>query len=102
MANYSGDVNVPANEVNIWKRLPVDTGPSLEPCLSTSSLLINAASCEPEEFLNSLFDERMETTNTEQTNIYPRSKMRTTDQGMDAIDAMTQFSYRQCCIIFSW
>ena len=54
MVNYSGDVNVPANEVNGWKRLPVDTGPSLGPFLSISYLLIDPAFCEPEVFFNSL------------------------------------------------
>ena len=43
MVNYSFGVNVLANDVNSWERLPINTGYSLEPFLSTSCLLIDPA-----------------------------------------------------------
>ena len=91
--NYSGNVNVPTNEVNRLKRLPVDMGPLLESFLSSPHILIDPASCETAVSFNHLFGERMWTSVAKHTNIYARSKIRTADQGMNAIDAMTHFSH---------
>ena len=95
LVSYSGDVNIPANEVNGWERLPVGTGSSLGQFLSTSCCLVGPASHEPSIFFKSLFDERMWTTIAQQANIYTRFKIRTACQGMDAIDAMLYSSHRQ-------
>ena len=77
MVNYSGDVNVHANEVNGWERLPTDMDPSLSPFLLTSCFLIDPVSHEPDVLFNSPFDEGMFTTSAEQSNTYASSKIRT-------------------------
>ena len=68
--NYSRDKLVHSDVQEVWERIQPDIIPDHGPFTDTQGLSMSTNSCEPEDFFNDMFDDRMFTIMAEETNNY--------------------------------
>ena len=75
MHNYARDSINPEDSENGWEKIEIDQEPNYGSFLDTPGLNLNTDSCNPEDFFNNLFDERMLTILADATNDYAFEKI---------------------------
>ena len=93
--NYSRDT-INAEDVENWsEKIENDEEPDHRPFLDTCELNLDNDSCNPEDFFNNLFDERMFTIMADATNQYAQQKICSILRNRDTFQQIEHHSHRR-------
>ena len=98
--NFEKDVHLTEETEQGWSH--IDTKNTAPGPFMGSPGLIQDSGRKPEDFFNTLFNERMWVTIAEQTNVYARQKIRKARGNRDVIDATTHHSHKKHSRLNSW
>ena len=92
IVNYERDINLQEDIDNEWERVENDQVPDYCFFIGNEGLSMNTTSHNPEDFFNNLFDDRMYTIITEETNNYVRQQIMKAMENRDPFQYMDHYS----------
>ena len=101
-SNYEKDIELQEDIDNGWVRVDNDQLPNHCHFIGNEGLNMNTTSCNPEDFFNNLFDDRMYTIIAEETNKYARHQIMKVMGNRDPFQHMDHYSYRKHARLHTW
>ena len=102
IVNYSRDKIVDSDVQEGWERIQPDIIPNHGPFTDNKGLNMSTDSCQPEDFFNEMFDDRIFTIMVEETNNYACKKIHEILQGRDHFQQIDHHSYHQHARLGTW
>ena len=102
IVNCERDIDLQEDIDNGWIRVENDEVPDHCHFIGHEGLNMNTVSCNPEDFFNNLFDDRMYTILTEETNKYARQQIMKVMGNRDPFQHMDHYSYQKHARLGTW
>ena len=100
--NYSRDTIIQEDVCNGWEKVDQDDKPDYGPFMATCGIKFDTDSCNPEDFFNNLFDNRIFTIIADTTNQYAHGKIRSILGNRDHFQQIEYHSRRRHARLSSW